>query len=269
MNRREFVLSVGVVSLCSPVAPVRQRMLGVQLYTVRTELERDFEGTLAAVAEIGYREVEFAGYFGRTPAQVRAVLAAAGLAAPAAHVDYGLLGDRWEETLAAAAAIGHRHLVVPWLPDEVRTSLDGYRQVADHFNRAAESARNVGLRFGYHNQDFELAPLEGRVPLDVLLEETDPQLVSLELDVFWAASGGADPVTTIERHAGRVLMIHAKDMDAGGNMVEVGSGRIDFARIIEAGDANGLQHIFVEHDNPAAPLDSIRTSYENLRQLLS
>lgn len=239
---------------------------GLQLYTVRSILARDFQGTLERVAEIGYSEVEFAGYFDRSPAEVRAALQATGLSAPAAHVPIEALRQNWAQTLDVAATVGHRYLVVPWIPAEDRT-LSGYQAVADLFNRAGRAAREAGVHFAYHNHDFEFATVGGRVAYDVLLAETDPAVVEFEMDLFWVTKGGADPLAYFERFPGRFPLVHVKDMDAAGQMVDVGQGAIDFKRIFAARQQAGIRHYFVEHDNPPSPLESIRHSYQYLKTL--
>jgi sugar phosphate isomerase/epimerase len=275
MDRRNALRLLGgalAAPLLTGAGPRRApppRALGIQLYTLREQMREDVEGTLARVAEIGYGEVEFAGYFGRPPAAVRDALDAAGLRAPAAHIGYDLIGDPWERTLAEAAAIGHDALIVPSLPGDLRSSLDGYRRVADAFNRAGEQARAAGLGFGFHNHDVELASIEGTVPLQLLIDATEPSLVFIELDVFWAVRGGADPIAFMTAPGRRVRMIHAKDMAADGAMVDVGEGTIDFARILEAGRAHGLEHVFVEHDQPASAFDTARAGHRHLAPLIS
>jgi len=281
MNRRDC-LKLLATALATP--DVRPRVLqpalsarpgdrldriGVQLYTVRQAMAQDFEGTLARVAEIGYREVEFAGYFNRDAKAVRAALDAAGLDAPAAHIPLENLRTRWPQTLDDARVVGHRYLVVPSLPTEDSRTLDGYRAVADLFNRAAEEARGAGIRLGFHNHAGEFAPLSGRIPYDVLLEETDPRLVWFELDLYWIARGGGDPLAYFARYPGRFSMVHVKDMDATPQqgMVDVGAGVMDFKRIFARREQAGIRHCFVEHDNPESPFDSIRRSFDYLRQL--
>jgi len=244
--------------------------IGLQLYTVRRPLSEDFEGTLLQVGEMGYDEVEFAGYFDRSPSQVREALSRAGLDSPAAHVGFDRFGEGWHETLETAAAVGHRWVVVAWLPDEVRGSSDSYRRVAERFNEAGEAAGRMGLRFAYHNHafEFERTP-EGDVPLDLLLEETEPDLVDFEMDVYWVVSGGADPLDYIERFPGRFPLAHFKDMDEDGEMVDVGAGTIDFPGILARRKQSGLVHAFVEHDHPADPMASVRASHEYLAPLIS
>jgi len=233
---------------------------------VRTRMPDDLEGTLARVAEIGYREVEFAGYFGRSPQAVRTALQNAGLEAPAAHVPLNELRDDWDKTLEAATVIGHQALILPWVPEQRRTLAD-YRAIAGLLNQAGEKARAAGIRIGYHNHDFEFASVEGHLPYDVLLEGTDPALVSFEMDLFWITKGGYRPLDYFARHPGRFEFVHVKDMAADGAMVDVGRGTIDFPAIFAKSKEAGIRHYFVEHDEPADPLASIKTSYDYLHQL--
>jgi sugar phosphate isomerase/epimerase len=242
---------------------------GLQLYTVRSEMERDFDGTLARVAEIGYREVEFAGYFERLPAQVRGALQTTGLSAPAAHIGLEAFESELDRTLDSAAEIGHSLVIVAWVGDDRRTA-DGYRRTADQFNTFGEAARARGLQFGYHNHDFEFAPLADTNGYDILLENTDPENVGYELDLFWITKAGHDPFAYFARWPGRFPAVHVKDMDGSPEqrMVDVGDGTIDFAAIFARSDEAGIRHYFVEHDQPADPMASIQRSYEGLVRLL-
>lgn len=268
MDRRTFVqTATALLASGRPArrAPRKLDRIGLQLYTVRGVLERDFEGTLARVAEIGYREVEFAGYFGRSPAAVRALLDRHGLAAPSAHVS----PDDWTAALDAARAIGHRYLVVAWIPAEQRRTLADWARIAATFNRLGAEARDAGIQFAYHNHDFEFVPLEGRLPYDVLLEATDPKLVALEIDLYWITKGGQDPLAYFARWPGRVPMVHVKDSGPPPEhrMTDVGAGTIDFRRIFARSAQAGIRHYFVEHDEPPDPFASIRASYDYLRRL--
>ena len=271
MRRRVF-LSASASLLAAAAWPLpagvdRLTRIGLQLYTVRDVLAHDFEGTLARVAEIGYRDVEFAGYFGHGPREVRAALDRHGLVAPAAHVPIELLGTNWTGALEDAHVIGHHFLVVAWIPAEQRRTLDDYKRTAQLFNRAGEAARAAGLEFAYHNHDFEFAPLAGTRPYDVLLAECDPARVRFEMDLFWITKGGGDPLAYFAAHRGRFPMVHVKDMKAGGEMTEVGSGVIAWKEILARRAQAGIEHCFVEHDQPADPFVSIRASFEYLRQL--
>jgi sugar phosphate isomerase/epimerase len=273
MERREFVAAAAAgvvgVSVGTGQAAARARKLekiGVQLYTVRAEMAKSVERTLERVAAIGYGEVEFAGYFDHTPEQIQEAVSASGLVAPASHVSWETLETRWDETLDNAARAGHRGVLVAWLPAERRHTLDDYRRWADLFNQAGEAAKAAGLRYAYHNHDFDFAPIDGRVPFDVLLAETQADLVHFELDLFWAVKAGADPRRYVAEHPGRFLLVHVKDIDAQGRMVDVGAGRIDFGAIFAQGVAD-IRHHFVEHDEPADPFASIEAGYEHLRDL--
>lgn len=246
----------------SPLGP-----LGLQLYTLRSEMEKDVAATLDRVAQIGYREVEFAGYFGHGPAEIRDLLAAAGLRAPAAHLPVEALRDDPDPVLEAATAIGHEWVIVASVPEDMRGSLDDWRRTADLFDRIGERAAAAGLRFGYHNHDFEIPPMEGRMPLDVLLESTDPDLVDLELDLFWITHGGGDPIAFMERWPGRVRLVHVKDRTADGDMVDVGAGVIDFGAIFARRARAGIRHAFVEHDTPGDPWASVTASFRHLSAL--
>ena len=279
-DRRTFVktvasMAVGATGLARPgiprSGPVPDQLdrIGVQLYTVRRAMAEDFEGTLERIGSIGYDEVEFAGYFDRSPSSVKGALDAVGLRAPSAHVNYAVLQDGWDRILDDSRTIGHSYLICPSLPGEVRRSLDGYRRVTEVFNRAGEQARAAGIQFGYHNHTFEFEAIEGRVPYDLMIAETDPQLVTFQLDLFWIRSGGGDPLAYFARHPGRFSSVHVKDMDGSPEqqMVDVGKGVIDFATIFAQRERAGIEHFFIEHDQPENPLESVRASYQYLARL--
>jgi sugar phosphate isomerase/epimerase len=277
MNRRAFLQrsAAGLAVLGLPRRAVAVPpftgldRIGVQLYTVRDAVQRDLEGTLARVAAIGYQEVEFAGYAGRTAAQVRDAVRRAGLNAPSAHVPLATLGQGWSRVLDDAHTVGHRYLVMPWLDEKDRLNLDAYRRIADRLNRAGEAASRAGLRFAYHNHDFEFTPMENRLPYDVLLEATDPAHVLLELDLYWITKGGQDPLAYFARWPGRFPLVHVKD-SAGPpehRMADVGAGTIEWARIFAHRKQAGIEHFFVERDDPPDPFASIAASHGYLSDL--
>jgi sugar phosphate isomerase/epimerase len=270
MNRRTFfaMLAAGWASRFRSIQPLRIDRVGIQLYTLRSEMERDVEGTLASVGRIGYREVEFAGYFGRSPAQLRAALRSAGLDAPAAHVEAKTVEVDWARTLDEAAAVGHEFIVAAWIDADRRTTLDDWKRWAERFGPAAEQAKAAGLRFAYHNHDYEFTAVEGRVPYELLLESTDPGLVDFEMDLFWLIRAGGDPLAYFARHPHRFPLVHVKDMDAARRMVDVGRGTIDFRRIFAQAEQAGIHHYFVEHDEPVSPFESARVSFEAMRRLI-
>jgi len=256
--------------------------IGLQLYTVRDLMKQDFDGTLAKVAAIGYKEVEFAGYFDHSPKDVRAAVDRHGLTAPSAHIDYKSLGEKFPEVIEAAKVVGHDYLVNPWIDEEIRKQPDGWKQAAETFNRAGEACKKAGIQFAYHNHWFEFLSVNGKLPYDFLLTEGDPNLVKMELDLCWITVGGQDPLRYFDRYPGRFPLVHVKDVKrvppvtAGGaqdfgssmkDMTEVGSGIIDWKKIFAQSDKAGIKHYFVEHDNPKKPLESIKTSYDYLARL--
>jgi sugar phosphate isomerase/epimerase len=243
----------------------RIERIGLQLYTVRDLLAADPPATLDAVAGMGYVEVETAGYAGLTPQAFATALRNAGLNAPSAHVPLADIESAPERLLEAASIVGHRYLVVPWLDPALRGSTDGYARVAEVLNGFGEACAAQGIQLAYHNHDFEFAPIGGVVPYDVLLERCDASLVKFEMDLFWAAKAGADTATYFRAWPGRFPLCHVKDMTATGEMVAVGDGRIDFAALFDAGATGGLEHYFVEHDNPEEPLASVRRSFETVQ----
>jgi sugar phosphate isomerase/epimerase len=274
-DRREFI---GLVTAAAAAAVVPGRLMawspvdhldriGVQLYTVRKALAQDFDGTLGRLARIGFREVEFAGYHGKSPAEVRTVLTRHRLDAPAAHVSLEELEAGWDAAAAAAKEVGHRWLVVAWIDAARRKTLDDYKRVGEVFTRIGTQSRAAGLRFAYHNHAFEFAPLGGRVPYDVLLESTDPAVVEFELDLYWITDGGGDPLAYFRRWPGRFPLVHIKDKAADGKMVDVGAGGIDWKAILHRRKEAGIRHAFVEHDDPPDPLASVAASYAYLKQL--
>ncbi|PYX05810.1 MAG: sugar phosphate isomerase/epimerase [Acidobacteria bacterium] len=266
--------------------------IGLQLYTVRSEIAKDFEGSLAKVASIGYKEVELAGfkmkdgkisYFDRSPQEMRAALDRHGLSAPSTHVDYTSLSEQnFPKVIEASKIIGNQYIVNPWIDDEVRKQPDGFKRAAATFNRAGKASKEAGMQFAYHNHWFEYIPVNGKLPYDILLEESDPNLVKMEMDLCWTMLGGQDPVKYFDQYPGRFPLVHVKDLTsippitAGGKqdfgdsmkeMTEVGSGVIDWKRIFAQSDKAGIKHYFVEHDNPKSPFESIKTSYQYLAQL--
>ena len=284
LTRRSFLATLGAVAVgaCNKSAPGqagvaasgagrRLERIGIQLYSVRDEMKRDVAATLARLSEIGYREVEFAGYFGKSPAEIRQLLTANNLTAPSTHVPYELLKGNWDKTLEDAVAMGHQWVTIPYLSDNVRGTTASWRSVAKEFNAGAQRARARGLRFAYHNHDFEFKTVDGQVPLDILLAETDPALVDFEMDVYWTVRGGADPQAYFRKHPSRFPLLHIKD-SAGPpdhTQTDVGAGKIDFAGLLrlDASQQKAVKHAFIEHDQPANPFTFAKNSFDNLSRL--
>jgi sugar phosphate isomerase/epimerase len=279
-TRRNFLATLGVAAFgivsrdaaaASDILAARRKLkrIGVQLYTVRDLMKADLPGTLARVAAVGYKEVEFAGYFGRTPAQIRELLRRNRLTSPSTHLPFESLENGWQKTLDDAKTIGHRWATIGWISEEKRRTLDDWKRHAALFNRAGEQAKSTGLRFAYHNHDFEIRKVGDTRPLELLLSETDPALVDFEMDLYWVVFGGGSPIDFINRYPKRFPLVHVKD-SAGppaNRMVDIGNGKIDFRSIFAQSEKAGIKHYFVEHDQPADPLATIRNSYNYLHAL--
>ena len=272
MQRRDFLALSGATMAVTGMGLPRFSVggisrIGIQLYSVRDLFGADPERTLAALAAIGYQEVETAGYAKATPAEMKAMLGRTGLVAPSAHVDLDALTTNLAATLDATHTVGHQYLMLAWIGAEQRKSLDTYRKVADVLNRAASEAKAAGIQIGYHNHDFEFAPLEGKTGYEALLESADHSLVKFELDLYWATKAGADPLKLFAAWPERFPAVHVKDMGPNQSMVDVGDGTIDFARIFTHARQAGIRHYFVEHDEPKDAMLFARKSHDHLAKL--
>jgi sugar phosphate isomerase/epimerase len=244
--------------------------IGLALYTVRELAARDFEGTLRAIAGIGYRDLDMYIYASnRDPRATRAMLDRVGLTCRSARVATPALYRGWERFVEAANVLGARWITLANVSPEERLSMRDWEELAVVFNRAGELARQAGLTFCYHNHDFELHPLEGRIPLDVMLGATDPELVRLQMDVYWMMKGGRNAVEEIRRLGSRVATLHLKDMDGTPRrgITTVGRGTIDFASVLRAAKTVKIADVFVEEDSPADPLAAARQSFAHLARL--
>lgn len=255
------------------IAAIRPRKLdriGLALYTVTRLTSRDYERTLQQVAEIGYRDVDMYIYDSRRePDETRAMLDRAGLACPSARVATPALYRGWDRFLDAANTLGARWITLANVSYEERLHLRDWQELADVLNTAGDAARRRGLTLCYHNHAFELEPMEGTVPLDLLLASTDPALVRLQMDVYWMTRGGRTPAAEIRRLGSRVATLHLKDMDAtpARAITSVGRGTIDFRAVLAAAADAKVSDCFVEEDAPADPLAAIRSSYAHLARL--
>jgi len=256
--------------------------ISIQLYTVRDILSADPAGTLATLSEIGYRRVETAGTAGLSVAEFRELLDANGIWASSAHMGIPQPFDpaAWRQSLADANALGCKYVVHPFFGFDDNGPIRSaavYRDFARDLNRAGAMARRAGLRLGYHNHHAEFVPLDdgsGRVGYDVLTAVTNPDLVHLELDLYWAWRGTADPVDLIRAHHGRVKQFHVKDMNIDSGFADAGTGLIDFGRIFDRGHEGATKEYIVERDDagtdprePADALDTARVGFEYLRGL--
>jgi len=292
MKRRTFIessLATGILASLPArgfAATHQIEKVGLQLYTVRDAMKSDFEGTVAKVAAVGYKEVEFAGLFNHSPKDTRDILDKNGLTAPSSHVGYDVVEKQWPETIEAAKIIGQTYIVCPGIPDAQRKQPDGYKRVAELFNKAGEASSKAGIKFAYHNHTGEFQPdpaLGGKRPFDFLLDSTDPKFCNMEMDIGWLSVTGQDPVSYFNRYPGRFPLVHVKDMKKlpkisegtdvsklphqDNEIADVGSGVIDWKRIFASADVAGIQHYFVEHDSPKDAFASITNSYNYLSKL--
>jgi len=275
MKRREFIKGTGAfLTVAAYGAPsmgdeltATPRKKGVQLYTLRRSMKKDVAKTLRAVANIGYEEVEFAGYFGHSAKELRKILDGEGLTAPASHVGFKAFSTGLDRVIEDAVQLGHEYLVLPSIAYNQRKSLDDYHRIASDFALFGEKCRAAGIQFAYHNHAFEFEPMAGEIPYNILIRETDPSLVAMELDLYWVAKAGQSAEQIIEANPGRFKLFHVKDMDVNGEVTEVGKGVIDFAAIFSKANMAGLEHAFVEHDQPTDAIQSIEYSFRSLSRI--
>jgi sugar phosphate isomerase/epimerase len=227
-------------------------------------------GTMHAIADIGYRDLDmYPDVFGLSPRDTREGLARFGLACRSSRFTTAALYGAFEQVLDVAKYLGARWVTLANVPAEERRTWGDWNNLIAAIVRGAEAARKAGLTFCYHHHDFELQSLEGRVPLDVLLASTDPELVRLQMDVYWMTKGGRNPVSEIRRLGGRVASLHLKDMNATPDrgIITPGRGTIDFAAVLRAASAAKVMDVFVEEDNPGAPMEAARFAFQHLSRI--
>lgn len=287
-NRRTFLKNAGILAggiLISPTlaqcgAEAKKRKIGLQLYSLRNQISKDVEGVIAKVKHAGYSTVETYGYsvkdkfWSMAPAAFGKLLDSNGLSSFSGH--YGLdeylvkggKDDVLKTYIEAANIIGQTYITVPHVASHIVNNADGYKQVADKLNKAAELCKASKLRIAYHNHDFEFNKTDqNETGYDILLKETESSLVDFELDLYWAVRAGIDPVALFSGHPGRFTMWHVKDMDRSNPKLntEVGAGSIDFTKILAAEKVSGLKQLFVEQENFSKdPFQSISESYQYL-----
>ncbi len=276
-NRRTFLTTLGAAALgvsarraMAEMAFARRTKIakvGIQLYSLRRQAAADLAGTLSQLAKIGYKEIELAGYYNHTAAEFRDLLKQNDLEAPSGHIAIDLIENQPEKTFADAHTVGHEWITVPSLPRGKHETADDWKGVAAQFNKAAAASKAAGFRFAFHNHNDIVKKTGDVLPIEILMKETDPALVSYEMDIFWAVNGGADPVELLARYPGRFKMLHVKDGERppGQTMTDVGAGTIDFKTIFSR--ARGIEHYFVESDTAADPLSFAANSYRYLANL--
>lgn len=277
MDRRLFLQSaiglslVGYGSmgnfLTANAATGRIENVGVALYTVRELMAKNVESTLNLIAEIGYKEVEFSGYFDHSPMQIKEILNRTGLVSPAMHPGaMDVRGEALKKTIANTLEIGHKYVALAAIVPEERKTIDDYKKHAELFNIAGEQCKAAGLQFAYHNHAFEFDQEEGKDGFDILLDETEPDLVEIEIDFYWITKANRDPLKYFDRYPGRFPICHIKDMDKEGAFADPGKGIIDFEKILTHSNKAGIKHFMVEQDEPK---DIVRTLKDSIKAVKS
>ncbi|CAM2847141.1 sugar phosphate isomerase/epimerase [Saccharomonospora xinjiangensis] len=245
-----------------PTRRVPRQMISIQLYTLRNLLQADLEGTLEALADIGYRTVELAGTYGRSATEFRAILDRYHLSATSAHVSFD--GADVNRLIEDARILGYRKAACAWANFP---TADAWRAFAGRLDEAAAAFRKAGIAYGYHNHAHEYAVVDGVRPIDVIAEHTDPRTVHFEYDLYWVVAGGADPVEEYHRRFGRVLQFHVKDRAPDGGFADLGTGTIDFPDLFRRTWAGPMKQYIVEHDAPTDALNTAKVGYEYLANL--
>ena len=320
MKRLDFIrhsaAALGTISMAHPflnnltTMPKKLPSLGLGLFTLPKLLEQDFKGTLSKLSAMGYEELEFfgpysfshknnkeswaqvtpmlgfngSGLFGETLESAAKILKKNKLRVPAMHTDLDTLEQHMGALAEAANVLGAKYVVLPSAPPETRLNLDGYKSLAERFNKIGESAQQYGISYAYHNHGYGLQEVNGIRPLDLILDGTDPSLVFFEMDLFWTVAGRANPVELLKNNPGRYKMLHIKDMKTqscfatdGGNPQEwmalfpqlttAGQGVIDLPAILKTAIKTGVDHYFVEQDLAPNPWVDIQNSYDYLKKL--
>jgi sugar phosphate isomerase/epimerase len=276
MNRRQFLdatatsaAALALPNVARPEPPLDR--IGLELYSVRKEMAKDFDRTLATVRQIGYTDVELLwsfDNFGKSTAEVKAALQREGLRAPSAHIAPITILIGWEKRLETAKQLGHEYLIVPSLTGDTSRTLDQWREWADKFNAAGAVARRAGIWLAFHNEPDHMKPIDGRVPYDVFVDRTDPSVVRHQLDIGNMALGGGDPLAYLTKYRDRYWSFHFKDVVADRSRdTELGTGAVDLPRIIAAIPNIANKPYYVEQEGSADALASARKNFEYLRGL--
>ncbi|MFD0792881.1 sugar phosphate isomerase/epimerase family protein [Mucilaginibacter litoreus] len=266
-TRRTFLAQAGLAATAMMLSPKLSSAkspngVGLQLYSLRDQLPKDVKGVIAKVAAAGYKEVETFGYskqggfWGLSAKEFSALLKSHGLKTPSGHYgldEYFSTGkmDEFDSYIEAALATGQTYIIIPSLNHNLIKTAADFKSIADKMNKAAAICKKHGLKLGYHNHNFEWEQVEGTTFYDTILAETDPSLVSMEMDLYWVVRAGHDPVAIFKKHPGRFAFVHVKDMDKANHELntEIGSGSIDFKTIFAQAKLAGIKHYIVEQEN--------------------
>lgn len=285
MKRRDFIktsafAAAGALSVPAFLAAgkiQKSKTIGLQLYTLRDTIGKDPKTVLEKVGSIGYKELEAYSYrdgkiFGMAYSEFGKYVKSLGMKVISGH--YGLdqiEGDTWKKAVDDAKSIGMEFMVLPYLQEQDRKTIDQYKSVIEKLNKAGEVAKSGGIRMGYHNHAFEFDTVEGQIPFDLMLKELDPKYVGMEMDIFWVVNAGHDPVKYFEKYPGRFEQWHVKDMDKAdkNRNANIGSGSIDFKALFTKAKLSGLKHFYVEQESyPGEPIDSVEASAKYLKTIL-
>jgi sugar phosphate isomerase/epimerase len=293
MNRRNFLGTMAGATAATALAgklswaaePHRILRVGIQCYSCRDVLNQDFDGTMAKLASFGYKEVELGFYTDKPAKEVRSIIDHYGLVCPSAGHDYKDIVEKWPALAERCHTIGHRYIVIPSVSDEFFQNPDPYKRAAASFNKSGAIAHKDGIQLAYHCHWREFVPeANGKRPYDILLEESDPDLLKMEMDLGWTTIGHGDPLQYFAKYPGRFPLVHVKDFtkiptqstvysghfdgdQVVPDMTDVGHGLIDWKRIFAHSQQAGIKHYFVENDKPADPMEFARASCEYLTKL--
>ena len=282
VSRRSFIklTGVGITAFCatgsrewaasaSPMPKTDKIPIALQLYSVRTEFEKDLPGTLSAVAKMGYQGVEFAGYYDRTAKELRKMLDDLGLKCCGTHIGLDtLLGNSLAKTIEFNHTLGNKNLIVPALPEERITSRKGWLEMAKTFNELADKVKPHGMRVGYHNHTIEFKPMDGELPWDTFFGNTRKEVI-MQFDTGNAMEGGGDPIPFLKRYPGRAITIHVKEYSAKNPKALVGEGDINWKDVFKLCETiGGTEWYIVEYESDAyPPLKSVDLCLKNLRKM--
>lgn len=274
-TRRHFLKTAGTVAIGSMVLPsfvsamANIKNPGIQLYTVRTEMLADAKGTLKQLAALGIKQIESArsvkgNYYGLTAKEMKQVCDDLGMTLRSGHV---AVDAKWQQTMDEAAETGQEYLICSSMPSAGQT-LDNYKNTADIFNKNGDECRKMGLKFGYHNHDYEFEKVDGQVLYDVLMDNTDPRLVNMELDLGWLVATGNDPFEYFKKYKGRFPLWHLKDMNLQKKeSTEFGKGGLDIIKILQHQKESGLKYFFIEQEEYAkSPMESMKYNMDYLER---
>lgn len=283
MKRREFIQRSTIAAASLVALPTFLKAakgnsaIGLQIYTLRDTIFKDPKGVMQKVASFGYKELETFAYgdgkiFGMAFSDFAKFTKDLGMKITSGHYPLEMArSDKWEQAVADAKSIGQDYMVVPWINEPDRKSIDSYKSICESLNKAGEVCNKNGIRFGYHNHAFEFDTVDGQIPYEVMLKELDPKLVSMELDIYWVYRAGKDALQLFATYPGRFEQWHVKDMDKQNKdrNADVGTGTIDWKAIFAKAEQSGMTHFYVEQETyPGEPINSVEASIKNLKSIL-